>query len=102
MSIQALGYLGIGTDKLDDWSDYATNWLGMEAVDRGAGVRAFRMDDRRQRLVLDAPCPTTPTISVGRWPTLPHLMLSPAGWSGRTSWCVARRRRWRTSVSYRV
>ena len=26
----------------------------MEAVDRGAGIRAFRMDDRRQRLVLDS------------------------------------------------
>src|SRR6476620_12431854 len=53
MTIQALGYLGIGTDRLDDWTDYATNWLGMQAVNRGAGVRAFRMDDRRQRLVID-------------------------------------------------
>ncbi len=53
MTIQALGYLGIGTDKLDDWTNYATNWLGMQAVDRGAGVRAFRMDDRKQRLVID-------------------------------------------------
>ena len=40
MTIQALGYLGIGTDKLDDWTDYATNWLGMQAVNRGAGLRA--------------------------------------------------------------
>ena len=39
--------------KLDDWTDFATGWLGMQAVDRGAGVRAFRMDDRRQRLVID-------------------------------------------------
>jgi 2,3-dihydroxybiphenyl 1,2-dioxygenase len=53
MTIQALGYLGIGTDRLDDWTDYATNWLGMQAVNRGAGVRAFRMDDRKQRLVID-------------------------------------------------
>jgi len=29
MTIQALGYLGIGTDRLDDWTSYATNWLGM-------------------------------------------------------------------------
>jgi catechol 2,3-dioxygenase-like lactoylglutathione lyase family enzyme len=53
MTIQGLGYLGIGTDKLEDWTNYATNWLGMQAVDRGAGVRAFRMDDRKQRLVVD-------------------------------------------------
>src|SRR5271166_4096608 len=57
MTIQALGYLGIGTDKLDDWTNYATNWLGMQAVDRGAGVRAFRMDDRKQRLVIDRSLP---------------------------------------------
>lgn len=57
MTIQALGYLGIGTDRLDDWTNFAINWLGMQAVDRGAGVRAFRMDDRKQRLVLDRSLP---------------------------------------------
>ncbi len=57
MTIQGLGYLGIGTDKLDDWTNYASNWLGMQAVDRGAGVRAFRMDDRKQRLVIDRSLP---------------------------------------------
>jgi 2,3-dihydroxybiphenyl 1,2-dioxygenase len=57
MSIQALGYLGVGSDKLDDWTQFATNWLGMQAVDRGSGVRAFRMDDRKQRLVIDRALP---------------------------------------------
>lgn len=37
MSIQALGYLGVGSDKFDDWTAFAVNWLGMQAVDRGAG-----------------------------------------------------------------
>jgi hypothetical protein len=57
MSIQALGYLGVGSDKLDDWTQFATNWLGMQAVDRGNGMRAFRMDDRKQRLVIDRALP---------------------------------------------
>ncbi len=57
MTIQALGYLGIGTDRIDDWTAYATNTLGMQVVDRGAGVRAFRMDDRKQRLVIDHSLP---------------------------------------------
>src|SRR4051812_12107413 len=57
MEIQALGYLGMGTAKLDEWSNFATDWLGMQMVDRGAGVRAFRMDDRRQRLVIDQSLP---------------------------------------------
>ena len=57
MAIQALGYIGIGTDRLDDWTNFATNSLGMQAVDRGASARAFRMDDRKQRLVLDRSLP---------------------------------------------
>jgi 2,3-dihydroxybiphenyl 1,2-dioxygenase len=57
MTIQALGYLGIGSDKLDDWTNYATNWLGMQAVDSGTGVRTFRMDDRKQRLAIDQSMP---------------------------------------------
>jgi len=54
MAIQALGYLGIGSPKLEDWSDFAGAVLGMQAVDRGGAMRAFRMDDRKQRLIVDA------------------------------------------------
>jgi len=57
MEIQALGYLGIGTIKIDDWTLLATRGLGMQTVDRGPGLRAFRMDDRRQRLVIDSTMP---------------------------------------------
>ena len=53
MEIQALGYMGVGASNLSDWSDFATNWLGMQMVERGNAVRAFRMDDRKQRLVID-------------------------------------------------
>ena len=54
MEIQAFGYLGIGTKKVEDWTGFATGWLGMQTVDRGGGMRAFRMDDRKQRLFVDA------------------------------------------------
>ena len=53
MEVQALGYVGIGASNLTDWTDFATNWLGMQMVERGNARRAFRMDDRRQRLVVD-------------------------------------------------
>jgi 2,3-dihydroxybiphenyl 1,2-dioxygenase len=52
MELTALGYIGVNSRRLDDWSRYATGLLGMQQVDRGSGVRAFRMDDRRQRLVV--------------------------------------------------
>ena len=57
MEIQAFGYLGIGSSKLDDWASFAADGLGMQVVDRCASVRAFRMDDRKQRLVVDSAMP---------------------------------------------
>jgi 2,3-dihydroxybiphenyl 1,2-dioxygenase len=53
VTIQALGYLSIGSAKPDDWTAFATGQLGMQAVDRGGAMRAFRMDDRKQRLIVD-------------------------------------------------
>ena len=52
MAITALGYLGVRSDKLDDWSGFACKLLGMQQVDRGGQSLAFRMDDRKQRLVV--------------------------------------------------
>src|SRR5271165_4283339 len=50
--LTALGYVGIRSLRLDEWDSYATRLLGMQQVDRGGAVRAFRMDDRKQRLVV--------------------------------------------------
>ncbi|MBN8986626.1 MAG: VOC family protein [Rhizobiales bacterium] len=52
MPINALGYLGIRSDKLEAWSDFAGRLLGMQKIDRTAGQLAFRMDDRIQRLIV--------------------------------------------------
>jgi 2,3-dihydroxybiphenyl 1,2-dioxygenase len=57
MSVQAMGYFWVGTDKLDDWTSLATGQLGLQAVDRGGAMRAFRMDDRKQRVVFDGDMP---------------------------------------------
>jgi 2,3-dihydroxybiphenyl 1,2-dioxygenase len=52
MAITALGYLGVRSDRLDDWSDFAGRLLGMQRIDRGSRALAFRMDDQKQRLVV--------------------------------------------------
>ncbi len=52
MAICALGYLGIRSDRLEDWDDFAGKLLGMQSLDRGGKALAFRMDDHRQRLVV--------------------------------------------------
>src|SRR3984957_11050709 len=53
MEIRGLGYVGVGASDLSDWTNFATNWLGMQMIERGNTARAFTMDDRAQRLVVD-------------------------------------------------
>ncbi|MEN9923894.1 MAG: hypothetical protein RL268_20 [Pseudomonadota bacterium] len=50
--IVALGYLVVSTGELEAWKAFAGRTLGMEVVDAAAGMAAFRMDDRAQRLVV--------------------------------------------------
>jgi len=52
MTLLSLGYIGVRSRKLDDWQNFATGLLGMQLADAAGGVRAFRMDDRRQRLLV--------------------------------------------------
>ena len=51
---QALGYVGIRAKDLGDWASYGTGLLGLQRVDRSRSALAFRMDDRKQRLIVDA------------------------------------------------
>ena len=52
MAIKALSYIGVNSDKFDDWSDYTQKSLGMQQVDRGKDILSFRMDDQKQRLTI--------------------------------------------------
>ena len=52
MELQSLGYVGIRARDVDDWADFGTKFLGMQLVDRSRSTLTFRMDDRRQRVVV--------------------------------------------------
>src|SRR5262245_41000768 len=54
MRPQALGYVGFRSDDLAEWRAYGTRHLGFQVVDRSSGSVAFRMDDRKQRVVVEA------------------------------------------------
>jgi len=54
MGVQALGYLGIRAKDLGDWGSYGTGLLGLQRIDKSRSTIAFRMDDRKQRLIVDA------------------------------------------------
>jgi 2,3-dihydroxybiphenyl 1,2-dioxygenase len=51
--LRALGYAGFGSADLEDWRQFGTNLVGLQAVERGNSLLAFRMDDRKQRIVID-------------------------------------------------
>src|SRR6267154_1463872 len=57
MTLQALGYVGFGSSALDDWRQFGTGLVGLQAVERGNSLLAFRMDDRKQRIVIDGSMP---------------------------------------------
>ena len=57
MPLQALGYVGFGSTALDDWRQFGTGLVGLQAVERSPSLLAFRMDDRKQRIVVDKSLP---------------------------------------------
>ena len=52
MAVIALSYIGVNSDKFEDWSDYSQKYLGMQQMDRGKEILSFRMDDQKQRLTI--------------------------------------------------
>src|ERR1700733_2111391 len=53
MSIQSLGYMGVHSRNLEDWAGYGPRQLGVQRVDKSRSTMAFRMDDRKQRIIVN-------------------------------------------------
>jgi 2,3-dihydroxybiphenyl 1,2-dioxygenase len=54
MALEALGYIGIRSNNLEDWAGYATRFLGLQLVEKTTNTLSFRMDDRKQRVIVNA------------------------------------------------
>jgi 2,3-dihydroxybiphenyl 1,2-dioxygenase len=52
MPLDSLGYFGVRARNLDDWSSFGRKFLGLQLIDRSRKTLTFRMDDRRQRIVV--------------------------------------------------
>lgn len=57
MKLQSFGYFGVGSADLDSWRDFATGLVGLQAVETSASLLALRMDDRKQRIIVDKSLP---------------------------------------------
>ena len=52
MHINSLGQVEIRTAKLDEWAEFGPKYLGLQLVERSDAGLMFRMDERKQRLML--------------------------------------------------
>jgi len=52
LTIESLGYIGVRSDRLSDWSAFSSAQIGMQVVDRTAKQLIMRMDDHKQRFVV--------------------------------------------------
>ena len=52
MTLTSFGYASLRSDKIDDWADYGAKFLGLQLVERTKSALKFRMDDRKQRIVI--------------------------------------------------
>lgn len=54
MSLSSFGYFGIHSDRLSDWQHYGQSFLGLELVEKTSTTLKFRMDDRKQRIIVSS------------------------------------------------
>jgi 2,3-dihydroxybiphenyl 1,2-dioxygenase len=67
MSVSSLGYVVARTKDLSDWGSFGPGLLGLQRIDKSRNSLAFRMDDRKQRIVVDAAADGGEGISVFGW-----------------------------------
>lgn len=54
MPLGSFGYTSLRSDKIDDWAEYGPKFLGLQLVERTRSALKFRMDDRKQRIVVSS------------------------------------------------
>jgi 2,3-dihydroxybiphenyl 1,2-dioxygenase len=54
MTLSSFGYASLRSDRIDDWADYGAKFLGLQLVERTKSALKFRMDDRKQRIVVSS------------------------------------------------
>ena len=73
MHLNALGYIGLRTKNLEDWTAYASRFLGMQLVDKSRGTASLphgRQEAARWWSTTDAM--KRPASTAGRWRTPPR------------------------------
>jgi 2,3-dihydroxybiphenyl 1,2-dioxygenase len=54
MTLSAFGYAALKSNRLEDWAQYGSKFLGLELAEATHSLLRFRMDDRKQRILIGA------------------------------------------------
>ena len=54
MSLNSFGYVSLLSSRIDDWAEFGPKFLGLQLVEKTKSALKFRMDDRKQRIVVSA------------------------------------------------
>ena len=54
MALSSFGYASLRSDRIADWAEYGPKFLGLQLVERTSATLRFRMDDRKQRIVISS------------------------------------------------
>src|ERR1700704_6041347 len=54
MRVESLSYVRARAKDLGDWASFGSGLLGLQRVDKSRSTIAFRMDDRKQRIIVHA------------------------------------------------
>ena len=96
MALLGLGYAGFGSANLEDWRQFGTGLVGLQAVERGNSLLAFRMDDRKQRIVIDRAMGEGTRFFGWEVADAPRWMRWRPGWKRPACRSRPSRRRWPT------
>ena len=54
MRVESLSYVRARAKDIGDWASFGPGLLGLQRVDKSRSTIAFRMDDRKQRIIVNA------------------------------------------------
>jgi hypothetical protein len=89
--VQSLGYVGLRTKSIEDWSGYGTRLLGLQTVDHSPATLALRMNDRKhveiEAMRLADVVSTAPRLRLSRSFRAAIFRASVPALSGLVMWC---------------
>ena len=94
MALLGLGYAGFGSEALDDWRQFGTGMVGLQAVERGNSLLAFGWTTASSASSSTAPWAKARASSAGKSQTALRWMRWRPSWKRPACRSRPSRKRW--------